>query len=149
MQSNIKLIRAIGSEFIRRKLRAFYALFAVGAMMALAVSTWLTTLNIWWWLLATAVIIGTLAGILVCVVSGFAVRILRPHLTKAQIRAVGNFVDKLERVAEHVQTPMLIIVLRVIRDILWPRQPNFISSIIQDSASLRPDFKTLQEEFKS
>jgi len=72
---------------------------------------------------------------------------LEPRQTVDQKRAVESFVDKMERVSEHLQTPQLVIVFRVLRDMFRPRQDSFIKRVAEDSKTLAPDFKRLQALF--
>jgi hypothetical protein len=144
MATAITLVRAIGSEFVRRKLRTIIIIFAAAAVVLLGGAIWLTTVDAWWWLLAAPIFAVVLLGALACLAATLIVRIVRPALDQEQRIAVSEFVDKLERVAENVQTPMPLIVFRVVRDLIRPRKPTFIESVASDSTTLHSDLIKLR-----
>lgn len=143
----VSLIRAIGSEFLRRKYRAVLVVFVIAALIALGLVAWLVSISAWWWLLAVPVIIGVLIGIVIAAVMKVLIRIAIPTMTKVQKNGVKDFVDKLERVAENIQTPPFMILFRIVRDTIRPRDKTFIQSVAEDSSSLRSDFLALQKLF--
>lgn len=147
MKTQINLIRAIGSEFAGRKLRLILLIFGIITLIALLAMGWLITLSIWWWLLAVPVMVMTLLGLMVGIMASILVKLLRPVLTKSQAAGVKKFVDKLERVAENIQTPMFMIVFRVMRDIIRPGKKTFIQTVTHDSTTLHKDFIKLQRDF--
>jgi hypothetical protein len=147
MNPAIAVVRAIGVEFGRRKLRPLLIIGLVVAVVLLAFGGWLTTVNVWWWLLETAFIIYALLLLVVVIAVQFALRLAEPHQNGDQRQAVRHFVDKLERVAENLQTPQPVIIFRVIRDTLRPRKDNFIETVSRDSKSLAPDFAKLLKHF--
>lgn len=147
MQRNITFIRALGTEFIARKLRSLSLVALLVGVVALALSLWLTTINVWWWLLAAPVVVLVITGVLIYIVLRFFLRVLRPVLTDKQKQDAGLFVDKLERVTENVQTPMPLIMFRVIKDSIWPGKEPFIATLAHDSTTLRQDFVELQKSF--
>lgn len=148
MVAHTKLVRAISSEFVARKLRVIASVIALSLLAAVSMSLWLTTVNVWWWLLAAPVIMCTLliAGAL-CVALAM-VKMLRPTMTHDQKSGTIHFVDKLERVAEHVQTPTFILIFRVLRDMIRPRGRTFIESAAEDSTTLHTDLAKLERLFQ-
>lgn len=76
------------------------------------------------------------------------IQIAIPAMTKVQKNGVKDFVDKLERVAENIQTPPFMILFRIVRDTIRPRDKTFIQSVAEETASLSPDFLALQKLFK-
>lgn len=148
MRVKAALIRAIGSEFLARKVRSLALIVVIASVLLLSLAIWLTTVNVWWWLLAAPVIGTVIAGAFGLGVALLAIRLLRPPLTAPQRDGVREFVDKLERITEHVQTPMFLIVFRVIRDSLWPRGKTFLESAAEDSTSLHTDIAKLERLFK-
>lgn len=148
MRPTINAIRAVGAAFARRALLPF---IIIGALLLVALHVmggWLITQSAWWWLLEAVFIITTLIFIALIIVVNILLQAVAPALTKTQKRHVNEFVDKLERVAEHVQTPQIVIIYYVIRDTLNPRQGSFIESISQDSKTLAPDFARLRTFFE-
>jgi len=147
MDANIRVIRAVGSEFARRKLRPFIVVYLLAASLSVLGGVWLTTVNSWWWLLAAPVIALAVAGLGVLLGIRWLIKRIAPKLTKAQKSGVNQFVDKLERVAENLQTPMFLVVFRVVRDVLWPRKEAFIKTVANDSTSLHKDLSGLIQMF--
>lgn len=148
MKAQITLVRAVGSEFVTRKLQPIVLVFAALSVVLLVLITWLVTISAWWWLLAVPIIIFIVLGLVVYLAIRVAVQKLRPQLTGQQTTAVKNFVDKLERVADNLGTPMPWLVFRVVRDVMRPREKTFIHEIANDSTTLRTDFIELQRNFK-
>lgn len=147
MKAQIQLSRAIGCEFLARKIKSIGIVLGIVIFIALAIAIWLTTVSAWWWLLAAPVIIFSVFCIIAFGIARFMLGVLKPAMTDTQDKAVKDFVDKFERVAEHLQTPMFIIVFRIIRDILRPREKTFIQSATQDSTTLHKDLLELQKKF--
>ena len=147
MKSQLDLARAIGAEFVGRKLRPLVIAFFVAALLAVALAVWLTTINGLWWLLAVPVITAAIVGGVACLAARSILKMLRPPLSSGQKIATVNFVDKLERVAETVQTPMFVIVFRIIHDMYRPSSRSFIAEVSADSTTLRADFLALARKF--
>ncbi len=140
MQSKITIVRAISAEFIIRRIKPIIILGAVIGFILLVAGIWLTALNAWWLLVLIPIVILMLIGIIGCFFVQSALQSLRPNFTKAESDNIKNFVNKLERIAEHLQTPMFWIVFRVIRDSLWPHGPTFIENVTKDGTTLHKDF---------
>lgn len=149
MKAQVKLIRAVGSEFVGRKLRSTALTVGILAGIALVVSLWLTTLSAWWWLLATVVIAAVILLVLTYLLAAFLVKRLRPDLTNTQKTGVRDFVDKLERVADSLGTPMFMIVFRVLRDTIRSRQPTYIQTVAADGTTLHTDLAQLSKLFSA
>lgn len=149
MKAGIQTGRALGAEFARRKFTILLLIFAVVAVLLITLVVWLVNLSAWWWLLGVPVIILTVVGVMLLLVLRLVIKIVSPAMSKAQRLAVGDFVDKLERVAEHVQTPLPFIVLRVIWDVIWPKEETYLRSLVKDGTSLHRDLIALQRMFAS
>ena len=148
MQPTITVIRAIGAEFARRIVQPLILIGAVVAILLLILGGWLTTQSPWWWLLEAVFIVGTLIFAALAVVVMVIVRTVAPTLTKTQKQSVRSFVDKLARVAEHLQTPQLLLIFNVVRDTVRPQQHGFIETVSMDSKTLAPEFIKLRREFE-
>jgi MFS family permease len=148
MKPTISAVRAIGAAFARRALLPFIIIGAIVVVGLLVLGGWLTTQSGWWWLLEALFIVMALIFTALVVIVHILLRAVAPTLTKNQKQQVSNFVDKLERVAEHVQTPQLIIIFNVVRDTIHPRQGSFIEEVSRDSKDLAPDFVRLRREFE-
>lgn len=148
MKASFLVIRSIGAEFAHR----LYFPIAVTVMVILfclvGVSVWLTTLSSWWWVLCIVLIILTvIIGVVFAVIAIIihAVAPVRSRIQKTQTKA---FVDKLQRVSDVVQTPKIVLLFRIVRDIIWPRKNGFITSLSSDTTSLKKDFVELRDTFK-
>lgn len=117
------------------------------ASILLALGGWLTTQNPWWWILEALCIVGVVIFVVLSIAVHLMLRAVAPPLTKHQKRSVVIFVNKLERVAEHVRMPQPVIIFYVIRETIWPKQGGFVETISNDSQTLAPDFKKLRDQF--
>jgi hypothetical protein len=148
MKPTISATRAIGTEFARRKLRPLIIAGAVVAVCLLGLGGWLIARSVWWWLLEIIFIGGSLLFALLVIITLVILQKLRPALSNAQKQAATAFVDKLERVAENIQTPQIVIIYYVVRDTIRPRPDNFIETVARDSKALAPDFAKLCKQFE-
>jgi hypothetical protein len=149
MKPTLTVARAIGAEFTRRKLRPLLILITVVTVVLLVLGAWLISRNPWWWFLEATFIIFCLLAMVLAVAAQVALRVADPPQNNDQRQAVGGFVDKLERVADSLQTPQLVIVYRVIRDTLRPRERTYVETVSRDSKSLAPDFVQLLKHFST
>jgi hypothetical protein len=148
MRPTITVIRAIGAEFARRVVRPVAIFGSAVAIVLLIIGAWLITLSPWWWILEILILVLFLVfGLLVIIVKIIVGRI-EPARTPQQRLAVVAFVDKLERVAENLKTPQIVIVFYVLRDVVRPRPDGFIQAVSQDSKALAPDFASLRKDFQ-
>jgi MFS family permease len=147
MQPTITVIRAIGVEFAHRAVRPLVIGGALLAVVLLAFGGWLVSQNAWWWIFEAIFILGSLLFVALVVAVRIILRKVAPPLSKTQKQAVAGFVDKLERVAENLQTPQIVIVYYVIRDAIRPRSDGFIETVSRDSKELAPDFSNLRNQF--
>jgi hypothetical protein len=149
MKPTISVVRAIGAEFAKRMLKPILTIGVTAAAVLLSVGGWLTTQSAWWWIMEAVFILGSLLFAVLVVVARIIISSVGPTQSRSQKQAVGRFVDKLERVAEHLQTPQFVILYRVIRDIVRPRPGNFIETVSRDSKTLAPDFNELRKQFEA
>lgn len=145
--THVKTSRAVGSEFVRRKLSGVTTLIVILSAVFLGLGIWLTTISPWWWILLVVIIAWILLGIILLVIAWFAVRILRPQMNTDQRRGVSDFVDKIERVSETVQITPFMIFFRILKDMLFPPEKPFIRQIADDSTSLHGDYAALAKLF--
>jgi hypothetical protein len=146
--STVTVLRAVGVEFVRRKLRPLIIIAAVAVLLIHALGIWLTTQSVWWWLLEAIFIGGTIILAAAGIAMWLILKRVSPSLNRNQRRSVARFVDKLERMAEHLQTPQPVIIYNVIRDTVRPRKESFIEGVIHDSTSLGGDFATLRHDLQ-
>ena len=139
-------IRAIGSQLAMRLYLPAVLTIAILIALVIAGGLWLTTLNDWWWLLFFPITVLVSVAIGIAAVVFFLIRYVRPDQTKAQKRAVGQFVDKLQGVVDVAGTPKFIILFRVIRSIAAPSKDTYLADIAKNK-QLGSDFRELQRMF--
>jgi hypothetical protein len=151
MKSTIKLVQAIGVEFIRRAIRPLIVIGSTAIVLLLILGGYLTTISAWWSILEVLLVVWALLFISLAVAIRVLVGIADPPQSTAQRQLVRRYVDKLQRVAEHLQTSQFLILFRVVRDTAWPPtdRETFIETVSHDTKTLNPDFKKLQEEFQT
>lgn len=140
MKASFLAIRSIGTEFANR---LFYPVVITGAVVAgllVALASWLTTLSSWWWLLFIPIVMAICIGVAVFIVVKLVIRSITPSQTKQQKQAAKQFVDKIQTVAEATQTPKVVLLFRVVRDIAAPRESGFIGNLASTTGSLKADF---------
>lgn len=148
MSPTITAIRAIGTEFAKRLLVPIAVISAlILALMIIGVML-LASLSQWWLLLLIPVVILLCVTLGVLVIMWLVVSTVRPVQTKAQHVAVKAFVDKLQRLSDAIQTPKVVLLFRIVRDVAAPRKDGFIASMTDDTASLKRDFQELRKLFQ-
>lgn len=148
MKASFLAIRSIGTEFANR---LFYPVVIAGAIAAgvlVALAFWLTTLSSWWWLLFVPIVMAICIGLAIFIIIKLVIRSITPSQTKQQKQAAKQFVDKIQTVAEATQTPKVVLLFRVVRDIAAPRESGFIGNLASTSSSLKGDFIDLKDTFK-
>jgi len=149
LRNTIYVLRAVGVEFARRIYLPIVIVFVVIAIIACSIAIWLTTMSAWWWIFAVLVFVAVLiAGIILGVVA-VVLHILNPHQTTTQKSGVKTFVDKLQGLSEITQTPKFILLFRITRDVVSPREDGFVKTTIGHTLSLRKDFESLKNSFDS
>ncbi len=141
-------IRAVSAEFARRIFIPTILIAGIVAVAFLAVTIWLVTQNAWWWLLLAPIIIAVSVGIILAVITAYALRFLSPKQTKDQKRSVKLFVDDLQEISEIVQTPKFILLFQLVKDTIFPSQSGLISRVSTHVNSTRPSFSAIVASFK-
>lgn len=148
MSPTITVIRAIGSEFAKRLfLPVAIVALVIFALLIISV-VFLGTLSQWWLLLLIPVIALLCIASTVLAVVWLVIRTVRTVQTKVQRTAVKVFVDKLQRLSDAVQTPKVVLLFRIVRDIAAPRKDGFIGTMTDDTTTLKRDFIELQKHFR-
>lgn len=147
MKPTLRMVRAIGAEYIRRKIKPLLIVTAVVLTLALALGGWLASRNAWWWVFEAIFILAAVMFALAVWLFRLLLSRVDAARTKDRRQAVAGFVDKFERVAEHVGTPLPVLVIRVAWDMLHPTKRGFITGVAEDSKTLAPDFVALQRHF--
>lgn len=139
-------LRAVGARIIMRLYVPVIIGIAIVMTLLIAGAFWLTTLSAWWWLLFIPIVS------LVCIVISIAtvilllVRLVTPVQTKAQKRAVKQFTDRVQNVADIVGTPKIIILFQVARSVAAPDKHTYLADLINNK-DLVKEFRDLQRLF--
>jgi len=149
MKPSLSAIRSIGAEFAHRLYIPVVITVAITAVVLLALSIWLVTINEWWLILLVFIFGLTIFATAVLVVMLAIIAKVSPLQSKAQKKQTKSFVDKLLRVAEVTSTPKFILFFQVMTDVVRPSQDGFISSVSNDTTSLKRDFLALKDSFSS
>ena len=148
MSPTITAIRAVGAEFATRLFIPIVVITAVMCTLLVLGVLSLATLSQWWLLLLIPVIIILSVTFGVVVISWLIIRTVRPVQSGHPRASVKAFVDKLQRVSDAVQTPKVILLFRILRDIAAPRKDGFIGTMADDTSSLKHDLQQLQKLFQ-
>lgn len=147
MNSFILTVRAIGAALALRLAVPVIIITVIWFAVFFGGTLWLTTLSGWWWLLMIPLTSLFCIALGVGFVFFMLIRHVQPQQTTAQKRAVKEFVDKMQHVAEIAGTPKFLILIRVVRSIAAPTKDTYLSDILQDR-QLVSDFKALQRSFR-
>lgn len=142
-------IRALSVEFARRLYVPVFVIGAVVLAVLLAVSIWLTTVNAWWWILFGLVIISIVLFLIIAAIVRIIIGVVRPEQTTSQSKAVKQFVDKLQDVADTVQTPKLFLLFRLVLDTLRPTSRGLVQTMSSHAGSTKKDFEEIKKSFES
>lgn len=147
--SKITVARALTARFARRFVRladlivSTVSIVLIGCIWALAYF-----LSPWWWLLLLPVLL--VLGVYVIVRLIVAVIIARIHvgkLSQQQRSALDAFIDKVQQAIEARATPLPIIALICIKDIVLYRDLTTVRKIISETVGLRHDYQNLEQLF--
>ena len=140
-------VRAVSAEFAQRIFLPVVLITGGVIVVLLGVTIWLTTLSGWWWFLLAPLIIVTILSIFATVIGWIALRILTPEQTKDQKKQVRSFVDDLQETSEAVQTPMFILLFRVLKDVLFPSKESYIRKLSSTALSLKSSLQAIITSF--
>ena len=88
-------------------------------------------------------------GSLIWLVIRFTLDRLRPEQTVLQKKAVKEFLEKFDKIAETVGMTKFGFLLRVIGDVMRRREQNVLSEFTQDSSKLKTSFESVIDAFRS
>jgi len=147
MKPSIQVIRAVGAQFANRVFVPVLIISTSLVVCIVALVAWLTTLSQWWWLLGVPVVMGicVLAGVLA--ITKLVINTVTPSQTKQQKKAIGLFVDKIQRLSETTQTPKFVLLFRIVRDIAAATEKGYIGELARDTLSLKRDYTELIRQF--
>jgi hypothetical protein len=148
MKPTFLALRAIGSEFARRIYTPVLIVWAVGMAILIGLSIWLTTFNGWWWILFGIVAALTLIGGAILAVIWLIIRFVSPVRTREQRKQTKAFVDRLQGLSEIAQTPKVVLLVRVVKDMVFPKDRSYLQELADHTVSLRQEFQDLGRLFK-
>jgi len=145
---SIKAVRAVGAELARRIVQPILIAGVILAIVLLVLGGWLTTKDELWWILQFIFITSIMFFALLTIAVLAILRYFTPLQNDGQKKAVTNFVDKLQRVADTLGISNFVLLFRVVRDVIQPQEKTFIEQVTEDSTTLHTDFIKLQKLFE-
>lgn len=147
--SKLTVARALTAAIARRiTILATWIALAVFVVMIIICWALAYFFSPWWWLLIIPFVVLLGVFLVIRLIVLFIVkRIHGDNLTKHQRSALNEFADKIWGLLEARSTPIPIIVLISIKDILFHQDITTIKSFIADTASLRRDYEALERLF--
>lgn len=149
MNQKLTAPRALTALVARRAVRFATLIAAAITLSSVVISALLVYFFApWWWLLAVFFILLFGIFILIRIVSMIIIRIIHPNnLTPEQATAMNKFVDSILEIIEAKSTPLFIVALICIKDILFYRDIVTIKKTIQDTVSLRTRYAEIEKLF--
>lgn len=147
--SKLTLARALTALIAKRVVRftTLVACISIAVIVAICV-TLVYFFSSWWWLLLVPFVL--LFGIFLFIRFIVVLIIKRIHsevLSSRQSRALNEFVDKVWELLEARATPVPLIILICIKDLMIHKDVTTIKNIISSSASLKHDYQELEKLF--
>ena len=139
--------RAISAEFIRREYLGTLVVVGLALVLMHIVNIILIGLSVWWWIAEIVLILITFIILVIATVLIVSLIILRPNQTNSQIEVVRSFVTTLQEVSELINTPKLMILFKLARDMLAPGGISFIEQTAIRNASLKIGFEAVVGAF--
>ena len=102
----------------------------------------------WWWLLIIPFVFLLSIFFVVRLFVVLIIRRIHPdHMNKEQKRGLDDFSDKVQAAIEARATPLPVIVLISVKDLVFHRDITTIKKLISDTAGLRSDYANLEKLF--
>jgi len=139
----------VSAEFAWRLLKPMLVFGAVLAALLLFIGGWLTAQHALWWILEFVFITSTIFFAVLAVITISILNRFKPEQTPTQKKAVADFADKLQRVADTIGISRFVLLFRIVREVVRPPEQSFIKQIAHDSTTLHTDFIKLQKQFES
>lgn len=149
MQQPITLARAVTAVFMRRIVHiAMLAAAIILAVAIIASAVLAYFFTVWWWLLAIPFVIAFSLFLLARFITLIIVKGMYPHrLSTMQHEKINSFIDTIQATLEARATPLPLIALICIKDVLFHRDIITVKKIVKDTANLRNDYKELEKLF--
>lgn len=149
MKRSITLARAVTAVFMRRMLK-IATVIAVGiiaiAIIAAAILAYFFTP--WWWLLTVPFAVAFGFFLLARFITLVIVKgVYANRLSSVQQEKVDSFIDTIQATLEARATPLPLIALICIKDLLIHQDIVTVKKIVKDTANLRNDYKELERLF--
>ena len=149
MNSLFLTVRALSVEFARR---LYFPVFIVGAVilgLTIILSVWLTTMSAWWWILFTLAVIASVVFVIISLITRVIINVVRPAQTVPQKKSVKEFVDKLQEVADTVQTPKVFLLVRLVMDTVRPTERGLVQTMSSHVGTTKKDFEAIRKSFET
>lgn len=140
-------VRAIGAEFARSLWVSSFIGAGVISALLIALLTWLTSLNTWWWLLAIPFGIAISVATIILVVFRLLINYVRPGQNAQQIKLIKMFAYKMQSTSEIIGIPKSIMLFRVIRSIAAPKSEPYLQRLLE-TPELKKDFQEITKSFR-
>lgn len=140
-------VRAIGAEFARQLWVWCLTISLIVSALFIALLMWLTSLSVWWWLLALPIGVGISVVAALLTVFFLLIRYVRPPLNASQKKNIKAFVSQLQFVSEFTSTPKFLLLSRVVRSIAAPKSNRYLQDIFE-TKNLKKDFQAIVHSFR-
>jgi hypothetical protein len=150
MKKDVALLRAVASVLLRRHVSRLFAvpgLVIVGLVVAVV---WCLKTYGGWWVLCLVVLVPMLAVLGgAWLLSMFMARLLAPRsLKRDEQRDIAGFTDRVVLLTEQARTPLPMLGLRLVRDMLLHRDIRSLKRVIDQSSTLRSDYAALRNKLE-
>lgn len=115
----------------------------------LLVATTYVTLEVssWWAIFYIPVVLVGMLLFIVWILVQTGIRSVTRGLNSEQKEATEQFIDKMQQLAEDLQTPPPVILYRVLKDVILRKNQQFLLGVTSRSLSLKSDFESLSTLF--
>lgn len=150
MKPKVRAARALAAYAATRSLR-LVSLISLVMLVVLFVLMWLlaTQLSSWWWMLLIPLMLLTGIGLLLRFIIGRLIHATYPDpLSQGQRETLDILTSKVARLAETRSTPLPILALITLKDIVVHRDAKTVRDLFDDSKALTGDLRELEKQFK-
>lgn len=149
MQPKVITARAIAAYAGRRSLYTVTMIVVTALAVSLAGTALLAYyFSPWWWVMAAPfIIIGAIFFVLRWIINQLLAKIYRHPFSRDQRIKLDEFAGKVMAVVEAKSTPPIVFGLITLWDIFRRRDATTLRKLINDSASLKSDFRELEKLF--
>lgn len=150
MKPRVRATRALAAYTASRSLR-LVSLIALAVFVVLLGLIWLLAAQVssWWWVMLIPVLI---IGAIVLIIRFIVRRIIRAvypdPLSKPQRESLDHLTEKVTRLAATRSTPLPVLALLTLKDIVVHRDATTIRGLFNDSRALAGDLRELESQFK-